>query len=477
VTSFSDLGLVPPILRALAEAGYERPTPIQVQAIPPALEGRDLLGCAQTGTGKTAAFALPILQLAHGRSGERARLTTLVLTPTRELAAQIGESFATYGKHLDLWHTVVFGGVSQRPQEEELKKGVDVLVATPGRLLDLLSQKVLSLSQIEFFVLDEADRMLDMGFLPDVRRVVAHLPKKRQTLFFSATMPTEIRALAETLLVDPVSVAVAPVSSTAERVEQHVFFVEKGDKPRLLVDLLRRPEVTRTLVFSRTKHGANRIAQQLEKAGVRAAAIHGNKSQGARTRALEGFKDSELSVLVATDLAARGIDIDGVSHVINFDLPNVPETYVHRIGRTGRASASGIALSFCDTEERAYLVDIERLIGRHIDRVDEHAFASPMPPPPPTDLSPRRGGGPRPAQPSGQRGGQRGAPRPAQGARTPPKAGGAGPRVQHPEVVTGQRPTRDAASHGGGRGRRGHHGRRAGQGTGAGGGGGRGGAG
>jgi len=460
--TFEELGLVPPILRALAEAGYERPTPIQAQAIPPALQGRDLVGCAQTGTGKTAAFAIPILQLAHARSGEKAKLTTLVLTPTRELAAQIAESFATYGKHLDLWHAVVFGGVSQRPQEEELRRGVDILVATPGRLLDLLSQKVLSLSQIEFFVLDEADRMLDMGFLPDVKRVVAQLPKKRQTLFFSATMPTEIRALAESLLVDPVSVAVAPVSSTAERVEQKLYFVEKGDKPRLLVDVLRAPEVQRTLVFSRTKHGANRIAQQLEKAGVRAAAIHGNKSQGARTRALEGFKESSLSVLVATDLAARGIDIDGVTHVINFDLPNVPETYVHRIGRTGRASASGIALSFCDVEERAFLVDIERLIGKHLDRVEQHAYASPAPAPPPTDLSPRRPGS-RPAQsarPAGQqRGGgggpQRGGQRPGQ----PSRGGAQAPRAQHPEVVTGQRPTRDAASGGGGRGRRGRHGR------------------
>ena len=408
---FEQMGLAGPLLRAIKDAGYETPTPIQQQAIAPALEGKDLLGCAQTGTGKTAAFSLPLLQRIDESAGDDPRIRALVVTPTRELAAQIGESIATYGKHLDdIWHTVIFGGVNEKPQIKELRDGVDILVATPGRLLDLLDRKFLTLRHIEVFVLDEADRMLDMGFLPDVKRIVAALPKKRQTLFFSATMPPEIRGLAESLLTNPVSVAVAPVSATADRIEQRLYFVDKADKRRLLADVLAENGQGRTLVFSRTKHGANRIAQFLDKHGVSAAAIHGNKSQGARTRALDGFKDGSVRVLVATDIAARGIDVEGVSHVINFDLPNVPETYVHRIGRTARAGASGIALSFCDLDEREYLVDIERLIGRHIDRIEEHGFMPSQAPPEMTDLESRsrpKRAGKKTAKSGARRGGGR----------------------------------------------------------------------
>ncbi len=387
---FTDLGLASPLLRSVRSAGYEAPTPIQREAIPPALKGRDVLGCAQTGTGKTAAFALPVLQHLDATAGDEPELRALVLTPTRELAIQIGESFATYGKGLDLWHTVIFGGVSDKPQIAELRRGVDALVATPGRLLDLMQQGYVKLDRIEVFVLDEADRMLDMGFLPDVKRIIAKLPKKRQTLFFSATMPPDIRALADSLLTDPVSVAVTPVSSTAERIEQHLYFVDKKDKPRLLVHLLKSdPSIQHTLVFTRTKHGANRVVQQLDKAGLRAAAIHGNKSQGARERAMNGFRSGELRLLIATDIAARGIDVEGITHVINYDLPNVPETYVHRIGRTGRAGAAGVALSFCEAEERPYLVDIERLTKQHLTRIEGHPFEASEPPPPMTDLKGR----------------------------------------------------------------------------------------
>ena len=378
---FSDLGLLPSLVRAVTDAGYTEPTPIQAEAIPPALAGRDIVGCARTGTGKTAAFALPILQRVDDMAEDDPKLRALILTPTRELAAQIEDSLARYGKHLDLWHAVIFGGVGQKPQEQEIRRGIDILVATPGRLLDLMQQRILSLADIKIFVLDEADRMLDMGFLPDVRRVVAALPKVRQTLFFSATMPPEIRELAGSLLRDPVSIAVSPVSSAAEKVTQRVCFVDKDAKRSLLLHVLKAPDVARALVFSRTKHGANRVAEHLHKAGVAAAAIHGNKSQGARTRALEGFKSGELAVLVATDIAARGIDVSGVTHVINFDLPNIPETYVHRIGRTGRADASGVAVSFCDDEERPFLADIERLLGEHIERVDNHPYPPSRPPP------------------------------------------------------------------------------------------------
>jgi ATP-dependent RNA helicase RhlE len=423
--TFDQLGLDPLILRAVREAGYREPTPIQQQAIGPVLAGRDIVGCAQTGTGKTAAFALPILQRVDERAGDDPRLRALVLTPTRELAAQIGESFTTYGRHLELWHAVIFGGVSEGAQLRELNKGIDILVATPGRLLDLHGRGKLDLRSIEIFVLDEADRMLDQGFMPDVKRVIAALPPKRQNLLFSATMPPEIRALADALLHDPVSVAVAPEgATTADNIEQRLYFVEKSDKAKLLLELLRGAGVTRTLVFSRTKHGANRVAQALQRAGLPAAAIHGNKSQNARTRALDAFKKGELRVLVATDLAARGIDIDAVSHVINYDLPNVPETYVHRIGRTARAGASGIAMSMCDHEEREYLVDIERLIGRHIERV-EHAL-SPRTAPPPTDLA-GHARAPKPAATTAQRrhGGHRrhGHARPGHGSGRPSSAG------------------------------------------------------
>ncbi|MGB5311830.1 MAG: DEAD/DEAH box helicase [Polyangiales bacterium] len=368
--TFDRLGLIPKLLSATKSAGYLRPTPIQQLAIPPALAGRDILGCAQTGTGKTAAFALPILQHLDAMVGNKPKLRALVLTPTRELAAQISESVKTYGADLDLWHTVIFGGVSDKAQIAELRRGVDLLVATPGRLLDLMGRGVVRLEDVELFVLDEADRMLDMGFLPDVRRITKELPKDRQTMFFSATMPPQIRRLAESLLDRPVSVAVAPVSSTVDLIQQEVFFVKKAEKRKLLAELLRQEAVEHTLVFSRTKHGANRIVRQLEKDGIRAEAIHGNKSQGARTRALDAFRSGDLNVLVATDIAARGIDVDGVTHVINFDLPNVPETYVHRIGRTARAGASGVAWSFCDAEERPFLASIEKLIDKKIKRAD-----------------------------------------------------------------------------------------------------------
>ena len=393
---FEDLGLIPPLLRALTDAGYERPTPIQARSIAPLLAGRDLLGLAQTGTGKTAAFALPILQrlVSSPPPGSGVRpIRALILSPTRELAAQIGESFAAYGKHLTLRHAVIFGGVGQRPQEEALRRGLDILVATPGRLLDLCSQRLIDFRKIEIFVLDEADRMLDMGFVHDVRRVLQLLPPKKQSLFFSATMPPEAQALADNLLHDPITVAVTPISQTADRIDQSLYFVEKDDKRKLLVELLRERGLTRVLVFSRTKHGANRVAEHLEKSGIGSAAIHGNKSQGARERALGGFKAGQIRVLVATDLAARGIDVDDVSHVINFDLPNIPETYVHRIGRTARAGASGIAFSFCEEEERAFLIDIERLTKQHIPRVDKHEFQSRLNPPPETDLQGRGYGG------------------------------------------------------------------------------------
>jgi ATP-dependent RNA helicase RhlE len=364
--TFDSLGLIPELLSATKRAGYERPTPIQQLAIPPALAGRDVLGCAQTGTGKTATFTLPMLQHLNGIVSNKPRLRALIVTPTRELAAQIGKSIETYGQDLKLWHTVIFGGVNDKPQIAEVRRGVDLMVATPGRLLDLMGRGDVKLDEVELFVLDEADRMLDMGFLPDVRRITKALPKNRQTMFFSATMPPEIRRLAEGLLDRPVSVAVAPISSTVDLIDQKVFFVKKAQKRKALEKLLREPEVEHTLVFSRTKHGANRIVRHLEQAGIAAAAIHGNKSQAARTRALDAFRNGTLKVLVATDIAARGIDVDGVTHVINFDLPNVPETYVHRIGRTARAGASGVAWSLCDAEERSMLFSIEKLIDKRL---------------------------------------------------------------------------------------------------------------
>ncbi|HHM20954.1 MAG TPA: DEAD/DEAH box helicase [Bacteroidetes bacterium] len=397
--TFKDLNLIEPIQKALAEEGYETPTPIQSQAIPHALKGRDVLGCAQTGTGKTAAFAVPILQNLHALLPENNRhrkIKTLILTPTRELAIQIGDSFKAYSRHLHVRGTVIFGGVSQKPQETILKKGIDILVATPGRLLDLMGQGIISLADVEIFVLDEADRMLDMGFIHDVRKVIRELPPRRQTLFFSATMPKEIARLASDILTDPVKVAVTPVSSTAEKVEQVVYFVEKKKKKKLLVELLKDPAIVSALVFTRTKHGANRVARDLSRAGVEAMAIHGNKSQTARQKALGSFKEGKIRVLVATDIAARGIDVEELSHVINFDLPNIPETYVHRIGRTGRAGLSGIALSFCDVEEIAYLHDIQKLIGKKVPMNVDHPYHydphNPPPLPPKQERPPRRGG-------------------------------------------------------------------------------------
>ena len=378
---FDNLGLSASLLRAVGEEGYDTPTPIQVQTIPHILKKKDILGCAQTGTGKTAAFGLPILQLLEERpapvKGPGPRpIRALVLTPTRELALQIGESFTAYGRHTRQKNLVVFGGVGQKPQTDALQRGTDILVATPGRLLDLMQQGFISLQQVEIFVLDEADRMLDMGFVHDVKRVIAKLPARRQSLFFSATMAPEIVKLAATILTEPEHVAVTPVSSTAETVQQAVYFVEKGDKKQLLIHLLEDKNIPTVLVFTRTKHGANRLAKDLEKAGIRAEAIHGNKSQNARQNALQLFKERKLRTLVATDIAARGIDIDELTHVVNYELPNVPETYVHRIGRTGRAGASGMAISFCEMEERPYLRDIQKLIGRQVPVVHGHPYES-----------------------------------------------------------------------------------------------------
>lgn len=360
---FETMGLIDPIMRALEEEGYHTPTPIQAQAIQPILEGRDILGCAQTGTGKTAAFSLPLLQrlhelpFSHGRRPIRA----LILTPTRELAIQIKESIDAYGRHLPLKNTVIFGGVGQQPQVMALRSGIDILVATPGRLLDLCQQGHISLKSLEVFILDEADRMLDMGFIHDVRKVIAMLPQKRQSLFFSATMPNEIQALADKILTHPFKVEVAPPATTAETIQQSIYRCDKTEKKGLLVKIITEQHIDRALVFSRTKHGADRIAKDLNKAGIKAEAIHGNKSQNARQNALKNFKNSQTRMLVATDIAARGIDVDDLTHVINFDIPNVPETYVHRIGRTGRAGASGIAISLCEEEEVAYVRDIQKL--------------------------------------------------------------------------------------------------------------------
>jgi ATP-dependent RNA helicase RhlE len=379
---FKQLQLIEPILKALETEGYTVPTPIQQQAIPLALEGRDLLGCAQTGTGKTAAFAIPILQLVYQaiQNGNRTKtIKALVLTPTRELAIQIDESFAGYGRYLYLKHQVIFGGVSQVPQVNALRNGVDILVATPGRLLDLMQQGYIRLHEIDFFVLDEADRMLDMGFINDVKKIVAKLPSKKQTLFFSATMPTEIEKLSSTLLHNPAKVEVTPVSSTVEKIEQAVYYVEKDQKKHLLIHLLKDKAIQTALVFTRTKHGADKVVKELTRVGISAEAIHGNKSQNARQRALTNFKAGTTRILVATDIAARGIDVDQLSHVFNFELPNVPETYVHRIGRTGRAGASGMAVSFCDAEERVYLNDIQKLIKITLPVVKEHEFVSSIP--------------------------------------------------------------------------------------------------
>jgi ATP-dependent RNA helicase RhlE len=394
--SFEAFGLRPEILRAVAEKNYTTPTPIQEKAIPFVLEGKDLLGCAQTGTGKTAAFALPILhhlQETPWKGTGRRPIRVLVLTPTRELASQIAESFGAYGRHTGLKHAIVFGGVSQHPQAQALQRGIDILVATPGRLLDLMAQGLVNLRCVETFVLDEADRMLDMGFIHDIRRVIGQLPGKRQTLLFSATMPGEIQGLADTILRDPVRLAATPAATPAAAVEQRVHYVEKHEKIELLRHLLADPSVKNALVFTRTKHGADGVTRQLARYRVRAEAIHGNKSQNAREKALGSFKRGLTRVLVATDIAARGLDIVDLSHVINFDIPNEPESYVHRIGRTGRAGASGIALSFCSFEERPYLAGIERLIRKHLPVAEDHPFRSDRNPGPPTDLDPRRANG------------------------------------------------------------------------------------
>ncbi len=366
---FEQLGLIEPIRKALQKEGYTTPTPIQQQAIPVILEGKDLLGCAQTGTGKTAAFAIPILQLLEEdriNSKGYKHIRALILTPTRELASQISESFASYGRYTSITREVIFGGVSQHHQTIALRNGTDVLIATPGRLLDLMNQGYVHLDHLEFFVLDEADRMLDMGFIHDVKKVIRELPDQRQTLLFSATMPPQIAQLAASLLYQPVKVEVTPVSTTAERIDQSVYFVGKKDKLSLLVHLIEEQKIGRTLVFTKTKHGADKITRDLKKMNINSAAIHGNKTQSARESALLQFKNHRIKVLVATDIAARGIDVDELTHVINYDLPDVPETYVHRIGRTGRAGSSGIALSFCDVTERSSLKDINKLIGMKI---------------------------------------------------------------------------------------------------------------
>lgn len=377
--TFNDLGLIDPILHALNDEGYNTPTPIQQAAIPILLKGGDLIGCAQTGTGKTAAFAIPILQqLAHGQAkGNMSKdIKTLILTPTRELAIQIGESFTAYGKNLRLRHTVIFGGVSQHAQVQALQRGVDILIATPGRLLDLIDQRFVHLHHLSIFVLDEADRMLDMGFINDVKKVIAKIPKHRQTLLFSATMPQEIQQLANSILTNPQKVEVTPVSSTADTIEQSLYFVDKANKKNLLMYVLEDPAIKNALVFTRTKHGADKVVKDLNKAGITAEAIHGNKSQNARQRALQNFKDGRIRTLIATDIAARGIDIDELSHVINFELPNIPESYVHRIGRTGRAGLSGKAIAFCEREELPFLKDIQKLIGKQIPVSKDHPYAT-----------------------------------------------------------------------------------------------------
>ncbi|GAB2466138.1 DEAD/DEAH box family ATP-dependent RNA helicase [Hymenobacter qilianensis] len=460
--SFDELNLIDPILRALHEEGYTTPTPIQQQAIPQVLEGHDLLGVAQTGTGKTAAFTVPILQIltqtAKVAHVSHSRIRCLVLTPTRELAIQIGESFAAYGRHLPLRHTVIFGGVGQLPQTNALRRGVEVLIATPGRLLDLMNQGFVDLRHVEVFVLDEADRMLDMGFINDIKRVLPKLPTARQTLFFSATMPGPIQELASTILKpNPVKVAVTPVSSTADTVAQAVYMVDKHDKADLLEHLLSDKNIRRVLVFTRTKHGADKVVKTLVKADIAAEAIHGNKSQNHRQRALSNFKAGSIRVLVATDIAARGIDVDELTHVINYEIPNEPETYVHRIGRTGRAGANGIALSFCEDEERAYLQDIQKLIRRQID-VATHPFRS-------TAIAPvllngresiprPKGPAGRPARP-GREGGGGG--RPARAGAESASRGGqgrqaAGPRSSSPRPAGGERTS--SGSSGGGQNRR-----------------------
>jgi len=401
--NFEQLKVAAPILKALQSQGYTQPTPIQEKAIPVALSGRDILGCAQTGTGKTAAFAIPILQLLSEQQEKVAQnggIKALILTPTRELAIQINESFTEYGRELSLKHTVIFGGVPQHKQVTALRRGVDILIATPGRLLDLISQHHVSLQHIEMFVLDEADRMLDMGFINDVKKVIARLPQKKQTLFFSATMPEEIKRLTQILLHDPVRIEVTPVSSTVEKIEQALYFVEKHDKVSLLLHVIKTGNIDNVLVFTQTKHGADKLCKHLMRENISAQAIHGNKSQNARQLALDNFKKKNIRVLVATDIAARGIDIDKLTHVINYDIPNIPETYVHRIGRTGRAGEEGRAISFCSMEEKMYVRDIQKITNQTIPIVDEHPYtmSNPglaLPPRPTMPHSALRSGGSR----------------------------------------------------------------------------------
>lgn len=425
---FKDLQLSPLLLKSLEKKGYTKPSPIQEEAIPYVLEGRDLLGCAQTGTGKTAAFALPAIQNLMEQPRNRRQkkpIRCLILTPTRELALQIAENIKEYGADTPIDGAVIFGGVSANPQIQALRRGIDILVATPGRLNDLIGQKEIDLSLVEIFVLDEADRMLDMGFIHDVRRVIALLPKKRQTLLFSATMPDEIKVLAAKLLHDPVKVEVTPVSSTVDLIDASLYYVDKANKRPLLVHLLKNEDITSTLVFTRTKHGADRVAKYLMKAGLSAAAIHGDKSQGARQTALSNFKSGRLNILVATDIAARGIDIEELSCVINFDLPNIPETYVHRIGRTGRAGLGGRAMSFCDIEEKDYVKSIEKLTGKTIPEIKNHPFPMEIfTVPPKTEAAPGRGGAQKKAagsrkQAGSQRNPKKGFSGKAQSGRTP----------------------------------------------------------
>jgi ATP-dependent RNA helicase RhlE len=376
--TFKELGIIEPILRAIEAQGYSKPTPIQQLSIPILLKGKDLLGCAQTGTGKTAAFSIPIIQhIENGRSQEvgKRKIKSLIVTPTRELAIQIAENCTIYAQHTSVKNTVIFGGVKQGGQTQALSRGIDILVATPGRLLDLMNQGYISLKHVKYCVLDEADHMLDMGFIHDIKKVIAALPKDRQSLFFSATMPQSILSLSKSILGNPEKITIQPEQATAEKVEQALYYVSKKSKVKLLIHLLEENEIDSLLVFSKTKHGANKIVKLLDKAGIKAEAIHGNKSQGARQKALANFKNRDTKVLIATDIAARGIDVDDLELVINYDLPNIPETYVHRIGRTGRAKRSGIAISFCNIEERAYLKDIEKLIGQKIPVVNPHLFS------------------------------------------------------------------------------------------------------
>ncbi len=386
--TFDDLHIVEPILKALRNEGYTNPTPIQELSIPILLKGKDLLGCAQTGTGKTAAFGIPIIQhlyLDKAREKGQRKVRALVVTPTRELAIQIAMSFKTYGQHTGVRGTVIFGGVKETKQINAIRSGVDVIVATPGRLLDLMNRGYISLKDIKYFVLDEADQMLDMGFIHDIKKIIAKLPEQRQSLFFSATMPPSILNLSQKILGNPEKVTIKPEQTTAEKVKQSVYFVTKSNKIKLLTHILENDDVHSALVFSRTKHGANKVVKMLDRAGIRAEAIHGNKSQAARQKALGNFKSGTTRVLIATDIAARGIDVDSLSHVINFDLTNVPETYVHRIGRTGRAGASGVALSFCSSEERPYLRDIQKLINQKLTVVEDHPYVddgTEIPPPP-----------------------------------------------------------------------------------------------